>query len=79
MASERPNADLPAVEALLRRNRDLEYKLQALKRAQSVLMRTLVLNTEYQVLLESVVKDAGLVLPNSTCIKKYTVPIDTKD
>jgi hypothetical protein len=50
----------------------------ALERTQRMLMRTLVANAQYQVILEDVVKQAGIPLPSSTCIKKYNVPIDTK-
>ena len=67
------------MEALLTRNRELERQVLALERTQRMLMRTLVANAQYQVLLESVVKDAGIPLPNATCIKKHIVPIDTSD
>lgn len=67
------------MQALLTRNRDLERQVIALERTQRMLMRTLVANAQYQVILEDVVKQAGIQLPSSTCIKKYNVPIDTKD
>ncbi len=67
------------MQALLTRNRDLERQVIALERTQRMLMRTLVANAQYQVMLEQVVRDAGIPLPSSTCIKKYNVPIDTKD